>query len=112
LQILLSEILGVPTSLEPGLPNTRINYYDTTGAVDYGEIVTYEAFENAHKYTDCRLLKEHNDNLVDGTDAVYQPCLNFIPEFWSTTGPWVTESINRGTLEPLAALGVLARETL
>jgi hypothetical protein len=112
LQILLSEVLGVPTTLEPGLPNTRINYYDTTGAVDYGKIQNIQSFENAHEYKDCRLLREHNNNLVDGTDAVYKPCLNFIPEFWSSTSPWVIDSINRGTMEPPDALGVLARTTL
>jgi hypothetical protein len=114
LQILLSEILGVPTTLEPGMPKTRINYYDTTGAVEYGEIQNTRAFENAHKYTDCRHLTEHNQNLDDDADPYteYEPCSNFIPEFWSADGPWATESIQAGTMEPPDALGVLAREAL
>jgi len=107
MQILLSELLGVPTTLEPGLPDTHLNFYDAQGRVEYGEIQNSKGFENAHKYQDCRLA----DRGLDDPDQ-YEPCVHLVPEFWSATGPWAVDSVNKGSMEPPQTLGVLAQETL
>jgi hypothetical protein len=116
-QILLSELLGVPTTLEPGVPKIRINFYETTGAVEYGFLQNEKAILNADKYTDCRAVRERNQEilLLDDEEAMieqYLPCEHYIPEFWSVDGEWAKNSVYNGTIEPTDELGVLARETL
>ena len=104
LQIVLSELLGVPTTLEPGQPSTRINFYDEWASVEYGVINNTAGFANARKYTDCRRANRDPQR--------YEPCMNLIPEFWSATGPWAKESVSDGSMESPQALGVMAQETL
>lgn len=104
MQILLSELLGIPTTLEPSMPNTRINFYDDIGSVEYGIINNNDALENAQKYTDCRKASRGEED--------YEPCANLIPEFWGANGPWSDEQVNKGSMEPPESLGVLAQETL
>ena len=111
LQILLSEMLGVPTTLEPGTYPTRINFYDTDGAVEYGRNKNIDSFANAFKYTDCR-LRTYDGNDDTTNEDNYEPCSNLVPEFWSAQGSWAAASIADGSMEIPEALGVLAQETL
>jgi hypothetical protein len=116
-QILLSEVLGVPTTLEPGSPNVRIAFYESTGAVEYGILQHEKAFDNADRFTDCSVLLEQNREVMlledkAAADKLYQPCAHVVPEFWDSEGEWALTSVNNGTMEPTDELGVLARENL
>ena len=106
-QIVLSEMLGVPTTLEPADANTRISFFDKTGSVEYGKVRNVEAFDTSDRLTDCRLANRFTTN-----HSEYEPCSNLIPEYWSAAGPWTTASIENGSMEPPEASGVLALEGL
>lgn len=103
LQILYSEILGVPTTLEPGIREAAVvDFYHPTGGWEWGESKVFEAFERAHELQDCR---KANRAAGDG----YEACANISPEFWNP-GPWTAESVKNGIMEPPEALGVLSFE--
>ncbi|CAB9518445.1 Gamma-aminobutyric acid (GABA) B receptor [Seminavis robusta] len=79
LQILLSEVLRVPTTLETGVANKGVNFYSATNDFDYGKSNLWSAIETANANGDCTKL--HNDNDNDTADD-YVPCGHVIPEFW------------------------------
>jgi hypothetical protein len=103
MQILLSEILQVPTTLESGLPNISVNLYEESGAFEYGSYDPVTAFENAFQYKDCRLASR--------SEANYETCAHVQSEFWGA-GSLATEYLGKGIIEPLDALGVLAKESM
>ncbi|CAB9529643.1 expressed unknown protein (Partial), partial [Seminavis robusta] len=103
MQILLSEILGVPTTLEASI-SARNSFFEPSGAFEYGSLDTVQSFENNFKYKGCEKASRDPDN--------YETCANLSPEFWIATGEWAQEAQQRGLLEPPEALGVLARESL
>ena len=58
LQILLSEVLDVPTLIETGTPDLNINFYDPAGRFDYGVGYYMEGLDRAAQVIDCRLVKQ------------------------------------------------------
>jgi hypothetical protein len=84
LQILLSELLGVPTSIETGVPGLNTDFYSISSALDYGTSNDYEALRLAGEVGDCRKLKEESD---DTGDEEYQACAHVIPECWDDRIP-------------------------
>jgi len=58
LQILLSEVLDVPTTIETGNPDLNINFYDPEGRFDYGVGYYMEGLDRAAQAIDCRLVKQ------------------------------------------------------
>ncbi|KAL7551981.1 hypothetical protein ACHAWF_015202 [Thalassiosira exigua] len=58
MQILLSELLGVPTTIETSDPKRRYNFYDPDRREDYGvEPYPYHSLRKAHEVGDCREVK-------------------------------------------------------
>mmetsp|Transcript_14818 Transcript_14818/g.26505 ORF Transcript_14818/g.26505 Transcript_14818/m.26505 type:complete len:390 (+) Transcript_14818:151-1320(+) len=82
-QIILSEILNVPTTTETGLADKNNNFYNRENRMDYGYANTFNFFQNTFdaKGGDCTIYKENNDKLAreDG----YIPCAHVMPEVWS-----------------------------
>jgi hypothetical protein len=79
LQIILSELLDVPTTMETGRPNTDMNLYHATAALDYGTSNDLAALEHAHDVGECRLLSAQNDeaarqSAIDGEMHGYVSC--------------------------------------
>jgi hypothetical protein len=116
LQIILSELLDVPTSIETGRPNADMNLYHATAALDYGTSNDLVALEHAHYGGgDCRILSAQNDeaarqSAVDGEMHGYVSCAHFIPEVWDTRLASTQGLLYAGVLEPPQALGVLGQE--
>jgi hypothetical protein len=104
MQILLSEILQVPTTIESALPNITANFYEQSGAFDYGDYDPHAAFDNALQYKDCRLASHTEEN--------YESCAHVQPEFWGSEWSFVMENLGKGIIEPPDALGVIAKETM
>jgi len=104
MQILFSEMLGVPTTIEAAAVGDKKSFYEPHGAFGYGQSDTGVCFENAHKYKDCRL--------ADKSEEGYENCANICPELWSGSALLEPEAIQNRITEPPEALGVLARETL
>ena len=80
LQIILSELLGVPASLETGVAEQSNNFYNENNQMDYG--VTFGAdqlasFQNAFdaKEGDCAIYKSQEG-------IGYVPCAHYMPETW------------------------------
>ena len=128
LQIILSELLRVPTTIEPGLASvsSKKNIYHPSGVFEYGTQRNVESFENSFQYGDCRLVQNNiydsptNKSVDDNEqqqqkveeEGAYRPCAHVIPEFWSADAPWAQQSVSSGVMEPPDGLGVLAQETL
>lgn len=88
LQILLSEVLQVPTTLETSRPDEFVNFYSPTNEFGYGGANDWDAIQTANNapYGDCR-LREGKGARQDQTDIAtpdeeYAPCGHVIPELW------------------------------
>lgn len=108
LQILLSEILGVPTTLETGRPDAVMQYYDEEARFEFGTTSNnLQAFRNAVELGngDCRNIVQ---NSTDSDD--YLNCAHVIPEVWTARSKQVQEYIREDILDPPLALGALGIE--
>jgi hypothetical protein len=74
LQIILSELLGVPTSTESAQANANINFYNHDAKFEFGKPTDLNALRLAAKIGDCRL--------ADRSPNHYEPCAHVITEFW------------------------------
>ncbi|CAB9509326.1 Metabotropic glutamate receptor-like protein [Seminavis robusta] len=102
-QIILSELLNVPTSIEMGDPNLELNFYHPDSPFDVpvnNDTIYFKSFENAHNLEgDCTQAQSD------------QPCAHFDPETWdSLKHPTYDSYIERDILEAPTSLGMLATE--
>jgi hypothetical protein len=76
-QILLSELLQVPTTIEAGRGElASLNFYNTNADYEYGVHTTYESLKRANSIegSDCTLLDTRNNPNIT--------CAHVIPEIW------------------------------
>jgi type II secretory pathway pseudopilin PulG len=81
-QILLSELLGVPTTSEAAKYNSTRNFYDVDARIDYDKTVRGETVAAASNTSIV-----DNGNCVPvtrdaATEEEYVSCAHFVPEFW------------------------------
>ena len=69
MQIILSEVLDVPVTIETGVEGKNVNFYDPTSRFDYGVGYDMDGLELASQVADCRKVKQ-----VEGED--YKVCTN------------------------------------
>jgi len=100
-QIILSELLGVPTSLEPGFPDMKISFYDEKNTLDYGEAYPWDALETATQVKDCRTVQNNGGN--------YTPCNHVMSEVWGNRLRKVEDLEHKSVIEPFSFLGVFAK---
>lgn len=105
LQIILSELLEVPTTLETGDPTAVMQFYDADDRFEFGTSANnFAAFRHAAMaHGDCRNLKQP----ANGT---YLNCAHVIPEVWTARSTTVQGLIREGLLDPATALGALGTE--
>jgi hypothetical protein len=78
LQIILSEMLDVPTTIEAGSYEGLLNFYHPDAPMVYGTTTgSIDALQLAYDLGDCRNAKKVIDN--------YQPCAHIDPEQWNGT---------------------------
>jgi len=99
MQILLSEILDMPTSIEGGVPGLDLNFYHPNNAFEFWKAEFDPALTeltSATRVKDCSTVTSDPDH--------YEPCSHILPEVW-----WATydESAFEG-LEKIGDLGVMA----
>ena len=101
-QIVLSEIAGIPTTIEAGQFGSSRDFYDFHGNIDYDTGLGSTALETAANQpnVDCRNVPK-----LEG-DA-YENCAHFFPEYWGEP----TEMITKVKVEPSQATGFLGFET-
>ena len=105
LQIILSELLQVPTTLETGVYDSVMQLYDTADRFEWGTTSNnLQAFRNANSVDgDCRNLQK----MQNGT---YRNCAHVIPEVWTANSAQVKEYISDDILDPPLSLGALGIE--
>ena len=99
LQILLSEMLDVPTTIETGQPDDHLNLYDPTSPFDYGAANDWAALKRGNELVNCDLANRSPEN--------YQTCAQVIPEVWLSRVAELSQLLNEGAIEPPLDLGAL-----
>lgn len=77
LQILLSELLGIPSTVEPGTANGALNFYHADALIEFGKPGSDEALKRAFDIGDCRHANRNAQS--------YQSCTHIDPERWTST---------------------------
>ena len=108
-QMILSELLGVPVTLESGKANAKINVYDPSNPLQYGVAYSWEAIQTAYQRKgDCTgLSKTHPIPPRDETptpsddddEEEYQACAHVMLELWHGRFEAVNRSFVRGEIE-------------
>lgn len=116
LQVILSEFLNVPTSVETGIPGNKMNLYDSLRHFDGGSQLDRISLETAAQIGDCALLPYENrapDSLIytpeDIKDNTYIPCAHIATEMWDYEAVWEMAKDNL-SIEAPQGLGVLGQE--
>ena len=115
LQILLTELLHVPATIETGRPGVHLDFYHVDSPFDYGGVsYDWEALRNANLVEggDCRLLAADNNDDDDDDDdpEKYQSCAHVIPEVWEGQRQNVRELEREAVIEsPPQGMGALGQ---
>lgn len=119
LQIIFSELLDVPTSIETGWREIVWNFYRgdgsrrTTPEFSYGASVAVgsaRALENAFVYKDCRLSSKRPEK--------YESCAHIAPEIWwdfavfGANREHLDNLERRDIIDPPSTLGALGQSSL
>lgn len=105
LQIVLSEILDVPTTIETGIwNNTAMNFYHPDNIFSPNRIGNdWSGLETASRLVDCRLAPKDVSN--------YKPCMHIITEVWDYSHREVFQQhVKNGDVELPQGLGALVQE--
>jgi len=107
-QIILSELLGVPSSNEGGALDQSRNFYDYDARIDYKKNARETFLEPAADLEngDCGQLLTSAT-----TEETYVPCAHFIPEFWGANNKAPRELVDQGKIEPPQGIGLLGHES-
>lgn len=119
LQIVLSELLNVPTTVETGVPDVELSLYHPSPNVAFGFGVStdLDALRRANDAagSDCRVYRtrnhaeNNNTNNNDHTHHNYLSCAHVIPEVWQARRQRVQTYATLGHVEPNPSfLGTLA----
>ena len=87
LQIILSELLEVPTTTETADYDAKINFYDHDARFEFGGATELDAIRNSSKLRDCKYASRTADN--------YVPCAHVITEMWE--GMSCVDDVEDGT---------------
>lgn len=77
MQILLSELLDVPTTIESGSPLINMNLYHVNSSFGYGTTTDFDALKRGWEIGECHRLSR--------SGPVSQTCSHVIPEYWVET---------------------------
>ena len=115
LQIVLSEVLNVPTTLETGTPTVHLNFYDPLSRFDYGKSSDYKSLVTSSQVIDCRdVLQPHSL-----TEENYVSCAHTVTEVWDADEDAILNLLKANSsrtpsvvLEKPQVLGVLGEEAI
>lgn len=104
-QILLSELLGVPSTVEGG--SKKVNFYQPNPDPFPGGVDVSQSLSRASQLRDCRLAKRDEIN--------YEPCAHFHPDIWKPqefqeSYNWLTELVQNSSVTEIP-LGYVGLET-
>jgi len=103
-QIVLSELLDVPVTIETGDANVNANFYDRQSRFQYGSSQNhFDGFQRASNlHGDCRNANKGREN---GNDDSYESCGHAMLEVW--TGFEELNKLLEGVIEPPSSVGVI-----
>mmetsp|Transcript_14130 Transcript_14130/g.30795 ORF Transcript_14130/g.30795 Transcript_14130/m.30795 type:complete len:932 (+) Transcript_14130:71-2866(+) len=108
LQILLSEFLDVPVTIETGRPGLNVDFYDLETRFDYGGSNDWTAMRTANEYQDCTQVKKL-PGYYNSSEA-YVSCSHVIPEVWTGHTETLKELQEDEIIDPPAGLGALGSQ--
>ena len=109
LQIVLSELLDVPATIETGAADLNCNFYDPNNAFDYGATAyDYDALRTAHQQSDCTSTTTTTTTMNQNADE-YQSCAHVIPEVWNGQVENYRKLEREGVIEPPTGGGAVGR---
>lgn len=103
LQIVLSEVLHVPTTIETGTPDATVNFYDPLDRFQYGtshDTLSLEIAQELH--LDCTKR--------DTSNTSYQSCAQFVPEDWDARNAKTQSMLQMGIIDPPQSMGMIGQE--
>ena len=104
MQIIYSELLGVPSTIETGMVGKNLNFYDETNRMDYGSGNSIAELENAHNAGGvCSSYNQKNAGADNDED--YMPCAHAIMEVWQLGAP-IEAAKKNGVIKSLQPNGV------
>lgn len=106
LQILLSEFLDIPTSMESGVPDLKLNFYDEQSSFEYWNSQVsddFSEFSLAAEVGDCRMVPKSSD------PDEYQSCFHVYQELWPDDYP---QGMTPQGVEPFQDLGVMGENSI
>jgi hypothetical protein len=101
IQIILSELLGIPTSMETASHDRHMNFYHPESPTEtiIADSSDLQALQTANKYGgDCSLASKSEDN--------YEQCSNFLSEVWDP----LASDVFAATVAEESPLGVVGQE--
>ena len=96
LQIILSEILQVPATIEAGNP-AQLSLYHPYNNLEYGTNQDPVSIDNAYEWIDCRYASRDPKQ--------YESCAHFTPELWDANSAVITDRVRSGVVEPPQEMG-------
>lgn len=105
IQIVLTEILGIPATLESGTAEDLVDFYHPASALGYGESYDYEALRRGNEVVDCRTI--HN---APGEE--YQSCAHVMPEVWHGQTSQYEPLLEEGVIDRPGLCGTLGYQGL
>jgi hypothetical protein len=102
LQIILRELFQVPSMIETGTPDAKLNLYDPHSPFDNGDVFDVGQIILGAKLGDCRLASHNPES--------YEPCAHIDPEVWGPDSAALHDLVNNETLEAPPILGALGQE--
>ena len=108
LQIILSEMLNVPTSIETGTKHTNVDFYNIYNRFEYGVSNDWDQLRSATLHNgDCTKVVV-NKLTDDDSDEEYQSCAHIIPEVWEI--PTDDAAILQHTEQPPQEIGSVGEQ--
>lgn len=107
LQILLSEVLDVPVTMETGRSHMNIDFYNLDNSYDYGESNDWTCLQTASQVGDCRKVTLSNDN----HDPNYVSCCHFVVEVWDAHLSSIRKLAEQGVVENPMGVGILGHQS-
>jgi len=103
MQILLSELLGVPATIETGKPDESVNFYDPKLGFSYGkQSYDYDALRAAlDNDGDCEKFQTERKN----QNQPYKACAHVMPEVWNGQKKEMAMYEEGGLIEPTIGTG-------
>ena len=86
MQIIYSELVGVPSTIETGMVDKNLNFYDETNRMDYGSGNNIAVLKNVHDVGGA-CSSYNQKNAAADNDKDYVPCAHVIMEFWELDTP-------------------------